>query len=60
MTLYRIKLTYCINIDASSQNEAFRQACDQIKAAPNVVISGVEDARFAQHRPVWKRLILGR
>ena len=60
MTLYRVRMQYAFNIQAWSQEEAYRLVCKAIREHPETAISGVEDARYANHRPLWKRLLTGR
>lgn len=60
MTLYRVKFVYSLIIQAPSAEAAHKAICKQIEDAPQSVITAIEDARYTQHRPVWKRLLLGR
>ena len=60
MTLYRIRFLYCLTVEASSKEEAFKAVCQQVKDHPHSVISAVEDDRYANRRPLWKRLAFGR
>lgn len=60
MTLYRVKFAYCITIDAEGPAAAHKAACKQLKEFPSSAISAVEEARYAAHRPLWKRLLTGR
>lgn len=60
MTLYRVKFVYCITIDADSYGAAHKAVSKQLKESPSSAIAGIEEARFASHRPPWKRLLLGR
>lgn len=60
MTLYRIRMTYCLNVQANTREEAFAKACKQIAENPNIVISTVEDSSVPQERSVVKRLLTGR
>jgi hypothetical protein len=59
MTLYRVKLAYSLTVEGQSVEDAHKSVVKQIKESPQLVISSIEDARYAQHRPVWKRLVTG-
>ncbi len=60
MTLYRVKFVYCITIDAEGAGSAHKAVCKQLKESPHSAIAGVEEARYENHRPLWKRLLTGR
>lgn len=60
MTLFRVKLQFCLTVEAESAESAHKAVCKQIKEFPQSVISSVEDARYSNHRPAWKRLLWGR
>jgi hypothetical protein len=60
MKLWRVKFTYCITVDAESPEAAYKAVCKQIAGSPQMVISSIEDARYGNQRPVWKRLLTGR
>jgi hypothetical protein len=58
--LYNVRMVYRITVDAETSHQAHRIVCDQIRAEPGLVISGVE--RFREDRPkkgVIYRLIFG-
>jgi hypothetical protein len=60
MTLWKVKFVYSVLIEAESRGEAHKLVCKTIKDAPHSVISAVEDAKYSNQRPVWRRLLTGR
>lgn len=53
--VYKVRLNYCLQIEASSSSEAYRKARELIKKEPSIALNGVERTE----RSVLKMLLFG-
>ena len=59
--LYRVRLQYCLHIEASSKSEAFYKASQALKTNPGAAIAQIEQADAPKGNPsLWKRILTGK
>lgn len=60
MSLYSVKLTYKIVVDASSQSNAYQIACKRMREKPENFIAEVSSGGGERRsKPLWKQLLFG-
>jgi hypothetical protein len=59
--LYRVRLQYCLHIEAVSKSDAFHKASQTLKANPGAAIAQIEQADAPKgNPPLWKRILTGK
>jgi hypothetical protein len=59
--LYKVRLQFCLHVEAGSKSEAFTKASRILQTNPGSAIASVEQADAPKgNPPLWKRLLTGK